>query len=140
MSREYIPIALRRSVIERASGVCEYCLLHEDDTGYTHPIDHVIAVKHGGTNDFDNLALSCVDCNRHKGSDLFSIDPLTGNITPLYNPRTQEWFSHFELDGARIIGQTDVGRTTVILLRLNDPNRLIHRETLLLVERYPILG
>jgi hypothetical protein len=37
----YIPEPLRRLVVERAGGRCEYCLLHEDDTFFTHEIDHI---------------------------------------------------------------------------------------------------
>ncbi len=40
--------ALRRSVIERAQGKCEYCTLHQDFSIYTYEIDHTIATKHGG--------------------------------------------------------------------------------------------
>jgi chorismate-pyruvate lyase len=32
MIRAHIPAALRRLVIERARGCCEYCLLNQDDT------------------------------------------------------------------------------------------------------------
>jgi len=52
-----------------------------------HEVDHVIAEKHGGLTEPDNLALSCTLCNKHKGSDLTSIDPETGDIVPLYHPR-----------------------------------------------------
>jgi hypothetical protein len=41
----YIPNELRQQVIERASGLCEYCIIHQDDTPFSHQIDHVIALK-----------------------------------------------------------------------------------------------
>lgn len=47
MSVSYIPAALRRLVEERASRRCEYCLLAENVSFYTHEIDHVIPEKHG---------------------------------------------------------------------------------------------
>lgn len=31
-------------------------------------IDHIIPLSKGGTNDFENLALSCKPCNLHKGA------------------------------------------------------------------------
>ena len=40
-----------------------------------HEIDHVIAEKHGGQTDKDNLALACTLFNKYKGSDLAFIDP-----------------------------------------------------------------
>ena len=44
----YIPADLRRLVIERAEGRCEYCLMHVADRLLPFEIDHVIAEKHGG--------------------------------------------------------------------------------------------
>ena len=82
MSNTYIPPALRRLVYERAGGCCEYCLIPETAVFAGHEIDHIIAQKHGGPTDADNLALSCAVCNKHKGSDLASLDPETGLMFP----------------------------------------------------------
>jgi hypothetical protein len=139
MPRPHIPAKLRRLVINRAGGRCEYCLIHQDDRPETHPIDHVIALKHGGRTVKENLALACVICNGAKGSDLATIDPLSGEIVPLFNPRTQSWGDHFELSRAQIIGRTAIGRATVALLRLNDDERLGYRQNLIDAERYPSL-
>jgi 5-methylcytosine-specific restriction endonuclease McrA len=57
---------LRAEVSRRAGCRCEYCLIHEDDAGFSHQLDHIISRKHGGTSAADNLALACVLCNRHK--------------------------------------------------------------------------
>jgi hypothetical protein len=103
---------IRRQVVERARNYCEYCLLHQDLAASTHQVDHVIAEKHGGQTSLDNLALSCMVCNRRKGSDIGSLDPITGVLIPLFNPRTQQWSDHFTLDGMHINGLTTVGRTT----------------------------
>lgn len=137
-SRVYIPETLRQQVIQAAAGKCEYCLIHQDDTPYTHHIDHIIPLKHNGQTTFENLALACLDCNRYKGSDLATIDPVSAEITSLFNPRTQTWTQHFLLQGAHIIGQTPVGRATSSLLRLNAPERLVQRRMLMRVGRYPI--
>jgi len=59
-------------------------------------IEHVIPKKHDGTDEPENLALACIDCNLAKGSNLAGIDPKTGRIVPLYNPRRQRWADHFE--------------------------------------------
>jgi HNH endonuclease len=128
---------LRRQVVERASNCCEYCLLHQDLAASTHQVDHVIAEKHGGQTSLDNLALSCTVCNRRKGSDIGSIDPQTGNLVPLFNPRTQQWVDHFRLDGVHIIGLTEVGRATVEFLQLNAFERLIERDALIRASLYP---
>ena len=85
----YIPATLRRKVSERAGNLCEYCRLPSDLAFYPHEVDHVVAEKHGGATDIDNLAFACWRCNRHKGSDLTSFDPETQRLSPLFNPRTQ---------------------------------------------------
>src|SRR5712692_524060 len=85
MAQVYIPTALRRLVVERASGRCEYCGLSEALAFAPHELDHIIAQKHGGQTEADNLAFSCALCNKHKGSDVASVDPETGQIAPLYH-------------------------------------------------------
>ena len=72
MSTTYIPIALRRLVENRAQHRCEYCLIPAQIAFFTHEIDHIIAEKHGGKTDSENLAYTCWRRNRHKGSDLGS--------------------------------------------------------------------
>lgn len=134
----FIPNPLRDLVIRRAEYRCEYCLLHQDDEPiYPHEIDHIIAEKHSGPTQADNLAYACFYCNRFKGTDLASIDPLSGDITPLFNPRRQIWREHFALDGAVIVPLTAVGRTTVQLLKLNRPRIIQRRLYLSQLGRYP---
>jgi hypothetical protein len=111
--------------------------LHQDDVPLTHQIDHIIPRKHGGPTANRNLALACLECNRNKGSDLTSIDPATGVTTPLFNPRAQTWAEHFALAGPIIVGLTAVGRATVALHRLNDTRRVLQRQLLIGVGRYP---
>ena len=111
-----------------AIGLCEYCGLPEPLAFVEHQIDHIIAIMHGGSSEPDNLALSCTLCNRYKGSDIASIDPETGGIEPLYNPRKQAWNRHFRfVSGGQIIGISRAGRATVRLLQLNRPDRLRER-------------
>ena len=130
MSLTYIPAPLRRLVVERAGQRCEYCLLRADVAFFPHEIDHVIAEKHGGKTEADNLAFTCWRCNRHKGSDLGSFDPQTQFFSLLFNPRLQAWAEHFTLQGEVIVGLTPEGRTTANLLRLNSDERLAERRNL----------
>jgi len=60
MSRTHIPAELRRLVINRANGRCEYCLVPQDAIFAPHQPDHIIAEQHGGETEADNLALSCL--------------------------------------------------------------------------------
>jgi hypothetical protein len=97
---------------------------------FPHEIDHVIAQKHGGKTELDNLAFACWRCNRHKGTDLGSIDPETNEFSPLFNPRVHAWSEHFRFDGEQLIGLTSEGRTTVRLLQLNNDDRVAERASL----------
>ena len=137
MTSSLIPAELRRLVIERASGHCEYCLIHQDVSIYSHEVDHIIALKHGGQTRADNLALSCLSCNRYKGSELATIDPINDEIVPLFNPRRLVWDEHFVLNDARIEGITQIGQATARLLKLNAPNRILERQVLINQGRYP---
>lgn len=128
---------LRRLVVERAGNRCEYCLFHQDDAIASHQIDHVIAEKHGGSTTLDNLALSCMVCNLRKGSDLASIDPSSGQLVVLFNPRTQAWPEHFQIQNLRLSGITRIGRTTENFLQFNSPQRIAERRELELVGRFP---
>jgi hypothetical protein len=77
-----------------------------------------------------NLALACPQCNLHKGPNLAGIDPLSGAIEPLFNPRRQSWADHFEARGPYLFGRTPTGRVTVRVLAMNDEARIdLRRET-----------
>ena len=130
MSITRISQSLRRQIIERAGNRCEFCLLSAEVGFFPHEIDHVIAEKHGGKTDLDNLAYACWRCNRHKGTDLGSFDPETNGFSLLFSPRLQEWTDHFEFDEEQIVGLTSEGRTTARLLQLNNDDRLAERASL----------
>jgi hypothetical protein len=117
--------ATRNRVFRRAKFCCEYCRLHQDQSPLATPhVEHILPRKHGGSDDLNNLALACVDCNLHKGSNVAGYDPETGQLTPLFDPRHQQWHEHFQRLGAFIVGKTSVGRTTVEVLQLNAEQQL----------------
>ena len=78
-----------------------------------------------------NLALACHRCNLHKGPNLTGIDPLTGEVVSLFNPRHERWNEHFAFHGTHIMGITPTGRATVHVLAMNDPRRLELRSEIL---------
>jgi hypothetical protein len=86
-------------------------------------IDHIIPLAADGMSDETNLWLSCPLCNGYKGAKTDAIDPESGVIVPLFNPRTQSWAEHFQWseDGLAIIGITAIGRATVVAVQLNNP-------------------
>jgi hypothetical protein len=119
-------------VRQLAAGRCEICRLPQKATSLPFEIDHIIARKHGGRTAATNLALACWYCNSFKGSDISGIDPKTGKLTALYNPRRHNWARHFAWrEDAYLIGRTPIGRVTIVVLRINDPFRIELRETLI---------
>jgi hypothetical protein len=129
--RERIGVALRRAVAQRAQGRCEYCGVPDSATLLPHEPDHIVAVQHGGKTTLENLAYACFECNRFKGPNLTSIDSETGAVTALYQPRTDRWESHFRWEGSVIVPLTPTGRATVLLLRINQEDRVAFRTNLL---------
>ena len=119
--------SLREFVMERANHRCEYCLSPQSFAIHRHEPDHIVPIQHGGTTDEDNLAAACLRCNRNKGPNIGSFDPITRELTPFFNPRIQQWHEHFELRGAEIFPLTPEARVTVKIFRLNDEDRLIER-------------
>jgi 5-methylcytosine-specific restriction endonuclease McrA len=119
---------IRTQVRERADHRCEYCQLHQEDSPLAAlHIEHITPKIHGGTDALENLALACIDCNLHKGTNLTGVDPETGQVTRLFHPRQQKWSDHFEWRGLRLVGRTEVGRTTVRVLQMNAPEQLALR-------------
>ncbi len=117
--------SLRVLVRNRADNRCEYCYLHQDDSPLAAlHIEHIVPRKHGGSDDADNLALACIDCNLHKGPNLTGIDPRSNAITELFNPRRDKWHEHFEWQGIQIIGKTGKGRTTIRVLEMNSDEQM----------------
>lgn len=136
--RRKISAKLRAVVAERAGYRCEYCQIHESDTFYGCQVEHIISLKHGGTDTLDNLAYACAFCNYAKGTDIATIIDDADYPVRLFNPRRDRWQDHFRLDGAYIVPLTKVGEATVRLLGLNHPSRIAERELLIRAGRYQV--
>jgi hypothetical protein len=117
-------------VRERAGNACEYCHLHQDNSplAVLH-IEHIIPKIHGGTDNLDNLALACIDCNLHKGPNLTGIDPATETVTELFHPRQHTWEDHFAWRGIYLTSNTAIGRTTIRVLNINSEDQLALRSS-----------
>jgi hypothetical protein len=115
----------------RARNHCEYCRLPQSASRLKHVIDHIVARQHGGATVLNNLALCCGRCNSHKGPNIAGVDPTTGVITSLFHPRLDRWEEHFRWDLTVLEGMTAVGRTTVVVLAVNNQYRIAAREALL---------
>jgi hypothetical protein len=94
-------------------------------------VEHVIPVKHGGETEAANLALACFYCNRYKGPNVAGVVEPGGIVTRLFHPRADMWDDHFAWEGAVIVPRTDVGRATIAVLRMNQPNAVAIRQVLM---------
>jgi hypothetical protein len=134
----YIPVGLRRSILEKSGSCCEYCRVNQNDNTVTYHIEHVIAITHGGQTIEANLAFSCSRCNHYKGTNIAAADPETGEPTFLFHPRRHTWDEHFQWskDG-HIHGLSPEGRATVAVLKLNEESRVQLRQVLIELGVYP---
>jgi 5-methylcytosine-specific restriction endonuclease McrA len=115
---------LREFVRRRAADHCEYCQISQAMSPLAQlQIEHIRPRKHGGGDEEQNLALACIDCNLAKSSNLTGIDPLSGDVTELFNPRSQTWADHFAWQGVLLTGLTPTGRATIRVLNINDEER-----------------
>jgi hypothetical protein len=124
-------LSLEQEVWRRAGGACEYCRMPQTFYRVPFQVDHIIARQHGGQTAADNLALACLHDNKHKGPNIASIDPVSGQLVPLWHPRRDRWADHFVWDGPALVGRTPVGRATVRLLAINHPDCLAVRAALI---------
>lgn len=135
-----IPNSVRDRVRSRAGYRCEFCRIDQDCQVATFPVDHVIPVVLGGSPAEENLCLACPRCNASKWTHVSAFDAETGEIVPLFNPRTDVWSKHFRWspnDDTVIEGLSPQGRATVALLDLNAPRCVAIRKWLSVVGRHP---
>ena len=113
----------------RAQRRCEYCLARQDVAGYTFHLEHIIPSSRGGAAHAGNRALACSPCNLAKGVLTRAIDPSTGAEVRLFDPRQDEWATHFAAhpQSGRLRGLTSIGRATVMALGLNGDERIATR-------------
>ena len=121
----------QEDVAGRSGHRCEYCHLPARFSTLRFVCDHIIARKHGGTDELENLAYSCPHCNSHKLDNIAGIDSSSSEPVRLFNPRRDIWAEHFRWDEARLSGITAIGRTTVQVLSVNHLDRLRARRALM---------
>ena len=131
-----MPKFSRKNVWQRAEGKCEYCQLPQEASVLPHEIDHIRAKKHRGSTTLHNTCLACAYCNAAKGTNAAGYDPVTDELVPLFNPRTDAWKDHFSWRGAKLRGKTPVARATIEVLRINDSARVAHRRLLIAAKMF----
>lgn len=117
-----ISVKVRKRVATRAKHQCEYCRIRELIAGIPFEVEHILPEAKDGGNDESNLCYACPRCNRYKGATTHTLDKVTGEFAPLFNPRQQLWEEHFawQENGLYILGLTPTGRATVKALQMNN--------------------
>jgi hypothetical protein len=123
--------AHEKLVAERAGFRCEYCHFPAAFSGFRFVCDHIIAKKHEGSDEPTNLAYSCPLCNRHKLDNIAGLEFPSAAPVRLFHPRHDRWGDHFRCDGTVIVGLTAVGRVTIRVLKMNEAQRILARESLI---------
>lgn len=118
--RSHIPVAVVARVRAAARDRCGYCRASQKYVLGPLELDHIVPVSGGGGDEESNLWLACSVCNSHKSGKMTGVDPESGAVLPLFNPRSQRWADHFRWseDGIRVVGRTPTGRATVAALQL----------------------
>lgn len=126
---KYIPESLKTQITAIDKGRCCYCLTTEANSGIPMSYDHIQPRSKGGETTFKNICLACRSCNEFKADATEAIDPLSGETTPLFNPRQQKWSEHFtwNYNATKVEGLTTVGRATIVCLRMNNPVIVVAR-------------
>ena len=132
---------LRTQVVAQAGGVCEYCRYPEEFNSGRFAVDHIFPCVLGGTEDLNNLALSCRSCNERKQDVTEAQDPLTEHSVSLFHPRRDRWEDHFAWsdDFRHMVGLTPTGRATITRLQTNHSGVVRQREVLHQLGPHPAL-
>lgn len=123
--------SLQAELRRLAGARCDYCRMPDSLDPLPFQIDHIITQQHGGATVLENLAWSCLHCNKRKGPNIAGIDPDSGVLAALFHPRGQSWARHFYWDGAILRGRTRAARATIAVLGINDPDFAAFRAELM---------
>jgi hypothetical protein len=138
----YIPVDLQRRVRGHFANCCAYCRTAEALTVTVFEFEHIFPRSAGGETIFKNLCLACPSCNRYKASRQTAVDPITDWEVALFHPHLQLWTNEFAWseDATEIVGLTQVGRATVLALKMNRPQLVrVRRMWVKLGEHPPIV-
>lgn len=92
-----IDAAILRGIILDSGGMCGWCGKRIVNADFE--IEHVVSLRMGGSNQVENLACICPDCNRQKGNQhpakfAQMLTAQGGTITPL----VQQVLAQYELE------------------------------------------
>lgn len=139
MSSHRISEALYKQIAIEAQFQCGYCRAPQIALPYRLEIEHLQPTSRGGLDSREYLWLSCHKCNKTRSNQSTATDPLTGESARLFNPRIDQWNTHFAwaIEGTHIVGLSDIGRATIECLRLNDSYYVSARTVWIMAKIHP---
>ena len=139
MPKPFSKAGMRRIVVERAIGCCEYCWSQSRYSTHSFALEHILPKHRGGKTTLENLALACQGCNNHKHIKIKGRDPVSLQLAGLFHPRQQRWSEHFAWsdDYLEMIGLTPTGRATIETLQLNREEVINLRRILIACGEHP---
>jgi HNH endonuclease len=135
----HISTALKAKIKAAAKNQCGYCQSQQKYVLGILEIEHIISTAAGGSDEEENLWLSCRLCNAYKGIQIKALDPISEQTVQLFNPRTQRWAAHFAWseDGVYVMGLTPCGRATIVAVQLNNDYAVTVRQSWVSVGWHP---
>ncbi len=86
----------RRNLFRRDQNTCQYCGRRPGTSELS--IDHVLPRSRGGRSSWENCVLSCMECNRRKGSRT----PTESGLRLIRRPAKPRWSPFLEISLARV--------------------------------------
>ncbi len=142
MAKNSIPATLKRFIVERSHGYCEYCKCSSDCSTEPFSMEHIVPRSKQGSDDLENLAYACIGRNIYKSDKIEALDILSQTIVSLFNPRIMQWDEHFIWDESLtgMLGKTATGRATIMALKLNRrPIKNLRRALIAIGEHPPTI-
>lgn len=115
-SKEFI----REPLLLMSSEKCAYCETKINEESKYLEVEHFYHkdLYKGQVVEWDNLLPSCKKCNGTKGIH-------DAKVEPIINPCVQDPKEHLKLWLYRLKGKTALGKMTISVLNLNEPERLV---------------
>ncbi len=113
--RKEISSSLRWSVYARDGFTCRYCGARAGQDGVELAVDHVLSVKDGGDNSYDNLVTACRGCNGGKGARSLKNAPTAAEVIDRIDKQTASLQAQAEAMNAAIQAQKELEQMAVNL-------------------------
>lgn len=93
-------------------------------------MDHIVARQHGGATELENLASPASIATALMARTLPALIRIAAKSFACSIPDANSWTEHFVWNGPQLQARTQIGRVTIALLLINDPEVVAVRKAL----------